>query len=485
MSRRYSFLVLLFLVLLTAVVTAQTDFTVVLLPDTQYYSETYPNIFNSQANWIAANASALKIQLVLGLGDIVNTSANTYEWQNADAAVRVIENAGIPTLMAIGNHDYTGTLSKRSATAFNQYFGPTRYSGKSWYKGNYPSGSNENFYGVVQLGGQTYLILVLEFVPRTAALNWAKSILDANTDKSVIVVEHSFMYSDGTRVDLCDTGDMNSDNNGEAQWMKLLRNYGNIITIVNGHLTTGGGHGRRADLGVKGNIVSQMLSDYQAYPNGGDGWLRILKFDPSTQQISVTTYSPYLNSYMTGSSDQFTVSYGTPVPVSGKGTIAGRVRINRIGSTQDCQAVSGATMTANGTSVTTSSTGAYSFSLNASTSYSVAASKSGWVSQSQTVNAWVGYPADLEFFLTPQRGYITGYVKNASGVAVSGVSVNFMGGAVSFNRTVKTNSSGYYTSGLISIGGYTVTATLSGHTTQSKTATVTNNATTSLSFSSF
>ena len=62
------------------------DFTIVVLPDTQYYSESYPNILNSQMQWIVANASGLNVQAVLGVGDIVNNSTNSTEWTNADAA---------------------------------------------------------------------------------------------------------------------------------------------------------------------------------------------------------------------------------------------------------------------------------------------------------------------------------------------------------------------------------------------------------------
>ena len=61
------------LLLLPAAAHAQTsDFTVIALPDTQFYSQDHPWIFNSQTKWIAAHKSDMNIQLVLGLGDIVN-----------------------------------------------------------------------------------------------------------------------------------------------------------------------------------------------------------------------------------------------------------------------------------------------------------------------------------------------------------------------------------------------------------------------------
>src|SRR5690349_19412072 len=63
----------------------QNDFTIIALPDTQYYSETYPQTFTAQTQWIVNNASALNIQAVVGLGDIVQTATNAWEYQNADA----------------------------------------------------------------------------------------------------------------------------------------------------------------------------------------------------------------------------------------------------------------------------------------------------------------------------------------------------------------------------------------------------------------
>src|SRR5947209_4746228 len=83
-----------------------TDFSVIVLPDTQNYSQYYPQIFAAQTQWIAAQRDALNIQLVIGVGDIVNDGSSDAQWQNADAAVRTLDQAGIPYVMAIGNHDY-------------------------------------------------------------------------------------------------------------------------------------------------------------------------------------------------------------------------------------------------------------------------------------------------------------------------------------------------------------------------------------------
>jgi hypothetical protein len=192
LRRLYPLCVLLVFLLDWAQVLKAQDFSIVVLPDTQNEAQFFPQVMNSQTNWIAQNQDQLNIQMVLGVGDIVNDGAQTAQQQNADAAIRVLDNAGIPYMLAIGNHDYDGAAPKnRSVTGFNQWFGPTRYAGKTYYKGSYPSGSNENFYGTLTINGKQYLFLILEFRPRQAALDWADSILTANPDKEAIVVTHS------------------------------------------------------------------------------------------------------------------------------------------------------------------------------------------------------------------------------------------------------------------------------------------------------
>ena len=66
--------------------------------------------------------------------------------------------------------------------------------------------------------------------------------------------------------------------------------------------------GRGTDV-FDGNTVHTVLSDYQSRTNGGNGWMRIMQFSPSTDQIHVQTYSPVLGQYDTGGSHQFTLPY--------------------------------------------------------------------------------------------------------------------------------------------------------------------------------
>ncbi|MGB6931204.1 MAG: carboxypeptidase regulatory-like domain-containing protein [Acidobacteriaceae bacterium] len=462
------------------------DFSVVVLPDTQFYAQSYPQIFNQQTQWIVNNQANYNIQFVLGEGDVVNTAEQAVQWQSADAAVKLLDNANIPYVMAIGNHDYGNEdPSTRDSSAFNSYFGPARYAQYSWYMGGYPSGTNDNFYTVFTVNGQQYLILALEFVPQDATLVWAKSVLDANPDKEIIVLLHTFTFTDATRADQCDNDDIpaTGNNQGEDVWQKLLINYPNLSLVLNGHSFAGANAARRADLGLQQNLVNQILADYQNLANGGDGWMRIMTFRPLLNRIDVTTYSPYLNQYMTDSNDQFSITWHSTGVTSGTGAIVGEVYGgNAAPAPYTCVPIVGATVTASGANATATSDTTGSFSLSVpSGNYTLSATAPGWsTSATDQEAAYPGYPSDAKFFLSPLLGNVAGTVTNSSGNPLSGVAIALSGGTLPTQINVTTNATGSYTSPSISVGNYTVTASATGLTTTTATTNVAQGATTTL-----
>src|SRR5262245_26088301 len=369
------------------------DFTIISLPDTQNEAQFFPQVMASQMKWIVANRGALNIQFVLGEGDIVNNGASTAQMQNGDAAYRVLDSAGIPYVVAICNHDYNGANPKasRNVAGFNQWFGPGRFRGRAYYKGNFPSGSNENSYGVVSISGKPYLFMTLEFMPRSAQVAWAESVLSANADKEAIIVTHSFMNVDNARVDRC-SADMPSGNlSGDDLWAKL-RKHANVIMVLSGHLTSGQ-VSRRSDIADNGNLVNQIFTNYQTAPAGGNGWLRIITFHPSSNTITVKTYSPWLNQFKTDSSNQYTVFYHNPHLHSGKGTLTGKVR------SASCAIIAGAKVTAGGVSTMTGSDGRFSLALPPG-SYTITVSRSGWFTSTKMDHVADSFKTEMRFYLT-------------------------------------------------------------------------------------
>jgi hypothetical protein len=458
---------------------AAQDFTIVALPDTQHYSASYPQIFNAQTQWIKDNATKLNIKLVLGEGDIVNGGGELGQWQNADAAMRTL-NGVAPYMSAIGNHDYDHNdppMRTISTKNFNSYFGPNRYAGQPWYRGSYASGSNENFYGVFTISGTTFLVIALEVFPRNAVLDWANGVVAANPDKEVIVLTHGYEYSDDTRIGRCDEWNnvvlkLPNDNDGDGMWNNFVRRHKNISMVLSGHVTAMDGTGRRADLGDNGNVVNQVLADYQTLPNGGNGFLRIMTYHVAQNTIEVKTYSPWLNQYKTDAENQFTLVWHAQGGLAGQpGTITGRVR-----SAIDCRDIAGATVSSGGVSTTTDSRGLYKLALPATKGAIVKVKASGWIGQSQTVNVPAGFSTQGEFFLAT-GGQLNGKVVDGTGAAVAGATVVLHGGYAPTSLTLTTDSAGAFKSGWISSGSYTVSASESG-TSATTDATVNGGATT-------
>ena len=101
-------------------------------------------------------------------------------------------------------------------------------------------------------------------------------------------------------------------------WERLIRRHENLTIVVSGHVHA---EARRTDDNDFGKPVHQILADYQDAPNGGQGWLRIMRFEQGAEKVHVRTYSPYLRAEKTDDESQFTMDmapkdqqsvYGTP-----------------------------------------------------------------------------------------------------------------------------------------------------------------------------
>ena len=450
-------------------------FTIAALPDTQFYSKSFPQIFTAETQWILDNAAAKNIKLVVGLGDIVDGGGETYEWQNADAAYSTLDRK-IPFLPTIGNHDYdhNNPAGRTGSTVnYNNFFGPSRFSGRTWYKGHYPAGSNENFYATFTFGSRNYLFVVLEVFPRDSALSWAASVIKAHPTYDTILVTHAYTYSDNTRMDHCDGNSAGSfgvakDNDGEQIWEKLVSKYPNIVMVLSGHVVEGDGTGRRSDFGANGNLVNQVLADYQSYPNGGNGFIRLITISPSTNKVSVKTYSPYLNQSMTDSHNQFTMPYKNDGTLStGTGQVSGIVK-----NVANCAVLSNVGIVSTVGSTATGFDGRFSINASGPKSYALAQTLAGYGTAYNRINASVvpGQPSPAKIFVSTE-GMLKGTV-TLRGSPVVGASVAISGGALRVWTTVTTASNGSYNAGWLPSGSYSITVTTSGGETLQSSATI-------------
>lgn len=293
------------------------EFSVVALPDTQFYSENVGGnlaaIFSAQTDWIIAEKEARNIGFVLHLGDISqhgdNPATAASEWANASNAMYRLENPattelqeGIPYVMAVGNHDQTPIGDADGTTTnFNTFFGVhpqtgvNHFAGKSYYGGVSEPAKADNNYCLVSAGGMDFIVISLEYdtTPDAEDLEWADSLLKAYPARRGIVITHHMV----------NTGNPASFSTMGAALYEALKDNPNLMLMHGGHVH---GEGRRSDV-YAGRTVHSLLADYQGRDHGGDGWLRVMKFRPQLNRIDVETYSPTLDRFETDDNGRFSL----------------------------------------------------------------------------------------------------------------------------------------------------------------------------------
>ncbi len=283
---------------------ANDPFTIVALPDTQNYVNNVNNapLFTQQTQWIAdqvQNAgNPRNIQFVTHLGDMVSSGDSQTQLQRADASMDVLDGV-IEYSVLPGNHDYASTGNKSTGSAdYLNFFGPQRFAGESWFGGADPSGNNS--FQRFSAGGFDFIHMALEWQPtlnvpfrQTSPIEWAQSVIDANPNTPVILSTHEHVDDDPA----------GRSGAGEALWDQLVRKNDQIFMVLNGHFHSVGGTNdgeyHQISMNDADRPVFEVLSDYQDYPNGGDGWLRLMNFDIPNNQIEFETFSPVLNQFQT------------------------------------------------------------------------------------------------------------------------------------------------------------------------------------------
>lgn len=294
----------------------------VVLPDTQFYACAYPEIFVEQTRWIVAERIARGIGLVLHTGDIVDANS-AYQWENAAAALHSLDGE-VAYLLVPGNHD----IDLHRSTPLDMYFrqkdwvGPRPLETMCFREREGVQGS----FAIVTLGRQPWLFLGLEFGPRDQEIDWANRVLHDNAELPAVVFTHAFLYSDGTRYDrsLSPLQPFHPDlygvtpeqgiADGQDIWESVVEPNRNVRLVLSGHVIPDGvarSEARRDD----GSLVHQVLANYQtcdlcpcAEVEGGGGYLRIFTLSEDGRSLSVQTYSPHRDHYLSDEENEFVLA---------------------------------------------------------------------------------------------------------------------------------------------------------------------------------
>lgn len=257
--------------------------------DTQYYAEEWQHHFTNINNWIVNNKDERKIKYVIHTGDIVDDVDMTYEWENADAAMGILDKAGMPYGVLGGNHDVAAGLADYEN--YYKYFGENRFSSQPTYGGTYQN--NKGHYDLISEGGQDFIIVYMSWNIYQDEIDWMNQVLSQYSDRKAILCFHTYTnvkQSNGTYLDYY----------GQLVNKYVVKKNPNVFAVLNGHY-----HGSSYETamfdddgdGRNDRTVYQICTDYQSGFEGGNEYIKFLYFDLDNNKIYMNSYSPCMDDF--------------------------------------------------------------------------------------------------------------------------------------------------------------------------------------------
>ncbi len=247
-------------------------FSLIWFSDTQYYAYKRPEIFLAMADWAGRIRSNYNAVAVVCTGDIVDNRNYTRHWTNAeDAVLRVRES--LPFYCVAGNHDV----------------GADKVDYKTYLEYDFCSSpsamifSDDGHCWVLPMPEQGILLCGIGWQNDASYADWLNARIKEYAALPAVLLVHSFLNDDGSL-----------STNGKRVEKAILRESPSVRLVLCGH---NDGSARWSKTYEDGHSVNAMMYNFQDDKKNGLGYARILMFNPSTRNIAVTTYSPYLNDY--------------------------------------------------------------------------------------------------------------------------------------------------------------------------------------------
>lgn len=265
------------------------DFSFAWITDTQYYAEQWQYHFLNMNRYIVDHAEELGIKYVIHTGDIVDDWDMIYEWENADEAMSIFDEAGMPYGVLGGNHDVAAGLEDNEN--YYTYFGEDRFQGQATYGGSYQN--NLGHYDLVSENGQDFLIVYMSWNIYQEEIDWMNSVLAQYADRKAILCFHPY-----TNVKQSNDGLL--DYYGVMIQKEVVAKNPNVFAVLNGHY-----HGSSYQTvtfdddgdGVQDRTVYQICTDYQSGFEGGSEYIKFLYFDLDGDKVYINSYSPYFDDF--------------------------------------------------------------------------------------------------------------------------------------------------------------------------------------------
>jgi hypothetical protein len=259
-----------------------SDFTFALISDTHTggpESGYTPGNFAKVTKWIADHRAELNIQFLFHTGDVTAGTRGIIpvpdQWTEADIAMKNLEWA-VPYSILPGNRD--------DLVYFNQYYGPARFSGRPWYGGGFPAGSNTSSYDLFSAGGYDFVVFSGDNYTQ------AKQVFQNYANRNGIYTLHAYVNTDGS---VASTAVQN-----------MIKSQDNIFMALNGHTHCYPGSSvcRNTLTNDSGHTVYQIT-----HPSSPI--IRLYMFRPDYRVICAYTYNPVANTFYTQTNSQFSLTW--------------------------------------------------------------------------------------------------------------------------------------------------------------------------------
>ena len=261
------------------------DFSFAWISDPQYYVESWPEHYTNMNQWILDNRDNYNIQYTINTGDLVDEWDRNEQWQIADEAQALLDDAKMPNGVLAGNHDVAS--GNEEYASYWKYFGADRYEDEDCYGGTYRN--NLGHYDLISAGGQDFIILYMSWDVYQDEVNWMNEVLAKYPDRKAIIAMHRYLKQGATL-----------DYAGELVQNEVVAKNPNVFAVINGHYF---GAAIKIDAfddnndGTAERKVYQICTDYQGAEEGGLEYLKMIYFDLDRNKIYMNAYSPYLDDF--------------------------------------------------------------------------------------------------------------------------------------------------------------------------------------------
>ena len=328
---------------------AGTPWTLVMIPDTQYFIHNQgigvcpaanggELILPAMCQYIADQKDAKNIKFVQHIGDICG-SPTTTQFGYAATSRQAITTAGIPNMWAPGNHDYEDHAlgSSRNLSTYRTYLPLSSYSSEDWFGGSF-DGNPENIYTVQTIEGEKWLFFSVEFYPRSEVMTWMNNTIASEAPDFCVVSTHAYVapsawqdplpaetFWDGVLINSAHQYGPNVygsafTTSGEDLYNTVISQNDCIVLVLCGHVLDGrhdsteswGGtnngvvaHSGKQFTHANGNVCTQIVYNHQndsilACNDGKQGsspTLHFFEVNPTNRTIHAYGYDPYHDVY--------------------------------------------------------------------------------------------------------------------------------------------------------------------------------------------